>query len=177
MHHTWNYGCLHSFCCKHIVFFALLCLTLLKQKYYASCSGISFSLYSFKLNKISITYSWCCRNYSDNYIYSNILRSFSTISSILKVEKCFCFVFWFFFQIHSKWLEYAGCLLKYSNFISNLLFYDVILSVEFNCIVFYFRTRFVSSEEKNIVNFLEMQRSKWVENCYEVIIIEMHFWT
>ncbi|XP_054720473.1 E3 ubiquitin-protein ligase UBR4-like [Uloborus diversus] len=29
-------------------------------------------------------------------------------------------------------------------------------------------TRFVSSEEKNIVNFLEMQRSKWVENCYEL---------
>lgn len=35
--------------------------------------------------------------------------------------------------------------------------------------IFIFRTRFVSSEEKNIVNFLEMQRSKWVENCYEVI--------
>ncbi|KFM56803.1 E3 ubiquitin-protein ligase UBR4, partial [Stegodyphus mimosarum] len=29
-------------------------------------------------------------------------------------------------------------------------------------------TRFVSSEEKNIINFLEMQRSKWVENCYEL---------
>ena len=40
-------------------------------------------------------------------------------------------------------------------------------------ISFYYRTRFVSSEEKNIVNFLEMQRSKWVENCYEVNIRKM----
>ncbi|GIY36069.1 e3 ubiquitin-protein ligase UBR4 [Caerostris darwini] len=29
-------------------------------------------------------------------------------------------------------------------------------------------TRFVNSEEKNLINFLEMQKSKWVENCYEL---------
>ncbi|GIY27869.1 e3 ubiquitin-protein ligase UBR4 [Caerostris extrusa] len=31
-----------------------------------------------------------------------------------------------------------------------------------------FYTRFVNSEEKNLINFLEMQKSKWVENCYEL---------
>lgn len=33
---------------------------------------------------------------------------------------------------------------------------------------FTFRTRSVTREEKNLGNFLDATKDKWIENCYEV---------
>lgn len=36
-------------------------------------------------------------------------------------------------------------------------------------LIYTFRTRSVTREEKNLGNFLDATKDKWIENCYEVL--------
>lgn len=39
---------------------------------------------------------------------------------------------------------------------------------------FPFRTRSVTREEKNLGNFLDATKDKWIENCYEVLKLTLY---